>query len=200
MNTRRQFVVLALVSGLMLSPACKKKKPQLPTQAQAPVPTITTPLPDTISEAAPPPPPPSPPKEPAATPPSKPKSQPHHRRKPSQPNQNASSNATGNNSAVAAAHPPPNPATGASSDIAINAEVSDARVTQQQQTTAQLLDAAEKNLKTLPATLGKDEDAMVAQVKTYISQSHAATADKDFERAYNLALKARLLSDALLKK
>jgi hypothetical protein len=41
---------------------------------------------------------------------------------------------------------------------------------------------------------------MVAQIKTYIAQSHKATSDNDFERAYNLATKARLLSDALVKK
>jgi hypothetical protein len=41
---------------------------------------------------------------------------------------------------------------------------------------------------------------MVAQIKTYIDQSRKATSDNDFERAYNLANKARLLSDALVKK
>jgi hypothetical protein len=198
MNTRRQFVVLALMLALMLSSACKKKKPQLPRQAQAPI--IAVALPDKISEAAPPPPPPGKPQEATATPPAKPKSQPRHRRKPPQPAQSAPSNNTGSNATIAAAHPPPNPATGASSDIAINAEVSNAQVTQQQQTTTQLLDAAEKNLKTLSGTLSHDEEVMAAQVRTYVNQSHAATADKDFERAYNLALKARLLSDALLKK
>jgi hypothetical protein len=35
---------------------------------------------------------------------------------------------------------------------------------------------------------------------SYISQSRKAGNDRDFERAYNLAVKARLLADALVKK
>ena len=70
----------------------------------------------------------------------------------------------------------------------------------QKQTTAELLAATEKNLTSVNRKLSHDEQAMVAQIKTYIAQSHKATSDNDFERAYNLATKARLLSDALVKK
>ena len=41
---------------------------------------------------------------------------------------------------------------------------------------------------------------MVTQIKSYIAQSRKATSDGDFERAYNLAMKAHLLADALVKK
>ena len=41
---------------------------------------------------------------------------------------------------------------------------------------------------------------MVTQVKSYISQSRKATSDGDYERAFNLAKKAQLLADALVKK
>ena len=63
-----------------------------------------------------------------------------------------------------------------------------------------MLAAAEKNLKSVNRNLTHDEQAMVAQIKTYIDQSQKATKENDFERAYNLATKARLLSDALVKK
>ncbi|MGB8771079.1 MAG: hypothetical protein WCC92_15780 [Candidatus Korobacteraceae bacterium] len=194
MNIWRQFAAAVLVLSLLLSVACKKKKPQLPPQAQAP--TIAVPIPDEISEAAAPP-PAAPKKEEPAPPPAKPKSQPHHHKKTAQPP--ASNSETSGNSTVAAAHPPPNLAEGAP-DTAIAADVSSAQVSQQKQTTADLLAAAEKNLKSVNRKLSHDEQDMVAQIKTYIKQSRKATSDNDFERAYNLATKARLLSDALVKK
>lgn len=199
MNTWRQFAASVLILSLMLSVACKKKKPQLPPQAQAP--TIAVPVPEEISEATPPPPPPA--KQEAPEPePQKPKPQPHHRKKPAQPPasppENPPANATGN-STVATAHPPPNPAE-ASPDTAIAADVTSAQVSQQKQTTTDLLAAAEKNLTSVNRKLSHDEQAMVSQIKTYISQSRKATSENDFERAYNLATKARLLSDALVKK
>src|ERR1035437_28735 len=57
------------------------------------------------------------------------------------------------------------------------------------------LAATAKNLKSVNRKLTHAEQAMVAQIKTYIDQSRKATSDNDFERAYNLANKARLLSD-----
>ena len=73
-------------------------------------------------------------------------------------------------------------------------------MSQQKQSTTENLAAAEKNLKSVNRTLSHDEQSMVSQIKTYIDQSRKATSDNDFERASNLALKARLLSDALVKK
>ena len=198
MNIWRQLAASVLVLSLFLSVACKKKKPQLPPQAQAP--TISVPVPDEISEAAPPP--PEPKLEVPAREPQKPKSQPHHRKKPAQPPASSpdTTPANGNsNSTVAAAHPLPNPAEVAP-DTAIAADVSSEQVSHQKQTTAELLAATEKNLTSVNRKLSHDEQAMVAQIKTYIAQSHKATSDNDFERAYNLATKARLLSDALVKK
>jgi hypothetical protein len=132
----------------------------------------------------------------------KPKPVPRHRKKPAQPPasspENSPATSTGN-ATVAAAHPPPSPVEGAP-DTAIAADVSSQQVSQQKQTTAELLAAAEKNLKSVNRALNHDEQAMVSQIKTYIDQSRKATSDNDFERAYNLATKARLLSDALVKK
>jgi outer membrane biosynthesis protein TonB len=198
MNIWRQFAASVLALSLLLSVACKKKKPQLPPQAQAP--TISVPVEDEISEAAPPPPPPQQ-EAPAAEPP-KPKPKPRHRKKPAQPPasspENTPATSTGN-ATVAAAHPPLSPAEGAP-DTAIAADASSQQVSQQKQTTAELLAATAKNLKSVNRKLNHDEQAMVAQIKTYIDQSRKATSDNDFERAYNLANKARLLSDALVKK
>jgi len=198
MNIWRQFVASVLALLLLLSVACKKKKPQLPPQAQAP--TISVPVPDEISETAPPPPPPQ--QEAPVVEAQKPKPPPRHRKKPAQPPasspENAPATSTGN-ATVAAAHPPPSPAESAP-DIAIAADVSSQQVSQQKQTTAELLAATEKNLKSVNRKLNHDEQAMVSQIKTYIDQSRKATSENDFERAYNLATKARLLSDALVKK
>jgi hypothetical protein len=52
----------------------------------------------------------------------------------------------------------------------------------------------------LNRTLSHDEEAVVNQIRSYVAQSRKATGDGDFERAYNLATKAHLLSDALVKK
>ncbi len=98
------------------------------------------------------------------------------------------------------AHPPANPANEAPPDTAIAADVTSAQLIQQKQTTAQLLDATEKTLGGLSHTLSHDEEQMVVQIRSYVAQSRKATTDGDFERAYNLATKAHLLSDALVKK
>jgi len=45
-----------------------------------------------------------------------------------------------------------------------------------------------------------DQKTMMDQIKTYITQSRTANTDGDVLRASNLAQKARLLCDELLKK
>jgi len=66
------------------------------------------------------------------------------------------------------------------------------------QTTEQLLQSEQRNLDSINRPLSPEEQAMVAQIKEYIKQSKAATSS-DAVRARNLALKARLLSDELVK-
>lgn len=68
-----------------------------------------------------------------------------------------------------------------------------------QGTTQQLLDGAENNLRNIKRQLSSNEQAMVQQVNDYITQSKKATTDGDNVRAHILALKARLLSDELVK-
>lgn len=203
MKFSRQLVVLPVLA-LLFGVGCQKKSSQLPTQAKAPAEVIPSTLPVEISEEAPPPPPPEE-SEPQPPPPeeTKPKSSAHRRHKAAQPPVTTQSGATAppagasnGTTTIAAAHPPANPAAA----TAIAADVSSAQLSQQKQTTAQLLDETEKTVSGLNRTLSKDDEAIVVQIRSYVVQSRSATKDGDFERAYNLANKAHLLSAALIKK
>ena len=121
----------------------------------------------------------------------------HHgsSKKPAQPPVSNQANIT-----VAVNRPPANPAPEITPDIAIAADVSSQQLVQQKKTTTQLLESTEKNLKGLNRSLNQDEKAMVNQIKSYVTQSRKATSDGDFERAYNLAVKAHLLADALVRQ
>jgi hypothetical protein len=191
--------------GLLCTVGCNKKKPQLPPQAKAPADTIAIPLPGEISEATVPPLPPPPKPQPPPPELPKPKVQARHKRHTTQPPATANNvastpPASSTNTAIAAARPPGNPASETPPDTAIAANVTNAELSQQKQTTTQLLDSTEKTLNGLNRTLSHDEEDVVTQIRSYIAQSRKATTDGDFERAYNLATKAHLLSDALVKK
>ena len=82
----------------------------------------------------------------------------------------------------------------------LTASVSHADALHEKLNTQQLLDTTENNLRTLNRSLSNDEQVMVAHIRSYMQQSKNATTDGDLERAYNLALKARLLSDDLVKR
>ncbi|HVG92581.1 MAG TPA: hypothetical protein VNB54_13895, partial [Alphaproteobacteria bacterium] len=69
-----------------------------------------------------------------------------------------------------------------------------------QTSTDQLLQSAENNLNSITRQLSKEEEAMRTQIKEFIEQSHNATKQNDPARAHNLAVKARLLSDDLVKQ
>jgi outer membrane biosynthesis protein TonB len=69
-----------------------------------------------------------------------------------------------------------------------------------QTSTDQLLQGAEANLNGITRTLSKDEEAMRAQIKEFIKQSRTATTENDPARAHTLAVKARLLSNELVKQ
>jgi hypothetical protein len=199
MSLGRQLVIASLVLILALGAGCKKRKPVLPAQTQAP--TLAVPMPDQIGEAPPPPEPAPPEPEVAVAKQPKPKPQGHHHpRKPAQPPAASEKNDAAGNTTMAAARPPANPATEAPLDTAIGADVSSEQVIEQKQTTAQLIDATEKDLNSLPRNLNRNQKATVIQIKSYLTQSRKATTDFDFERAYNLANKAHLLSEALVKK
>jgi len=67
-------------------------------------------------------------------------------------------------------------------------------------TTEQLLGSAEDNLKKASGRqLNSSQEEMVNQIQQFVEQSKAAVAAGDIERGHNLATKAHLLSDELVK-
>jgi hypothetical protein len=195
----RKLVTLLLVFGLLFIEACNKKKPVLPSHA--PAPTIAVDLPDAIPENPTEEEPASVAQEKQPEPPpvkTKPKKTTRTAAKKTPPPASAppaaSSPATNNNQTVASLRPPAPP------DTAIAAAMPSADITKQKENTAQIVDATENSLKNLSRSLNDDEKAMKTQIQSYLQQSRKATTDGDFERAYNLAKKAQLLADALIKK
>jgi outer membrane biosynthesis protein TonB len=179
------LLLLVTLGGLS---ACKKKRPALPPP-QAQVPSIILPLPEPLPPPTTTPEPnhPQPENVPAAE--NKPpvKKHPHVIKRPQQPPTTAQST-----------QPPPQPQRPAE-DTQLTATNNPQEALHQQLNTTQLLDATENNLKTLNRSLSTDEEAMIQHIRSYMQQSRTALDQKDFERAYNLAYKARLLSDELIK-
>ena len=74
------------------------------------------------------------------------------------------------------------------------------QASQERSTTEQLTAATEGNLKRIAGRqLTPSQQEMVNQVKEFMEQSKKAIAAGDLERGHNLAMKARLLSDELVK-
>jgi hypothetical protein len=73
-------------------------------------------------------------------------------------------------------------------------------VSHDQANTEQLLQSSESNLNGIKRQLSSDEQAIVAQIRDYMTQSRQAIKENDLVRARNLALKAHLLSDDLAKR
>jgi len=65
--------------------------------------------------------------------------------------------------------------------------------------TEQLLQGTENAIKGITRPLSQSEQAMLAQIRDFVKQSREATKENDFGRARNLAVKAHLLSDELVK-
>lgn len=69
-----------------------------------------------------------------------------------------------------------------------------------ERSTAELTSATEANLKQIAGReLSSNQQATVAQIKQFMEQSKKADAAGDPDRAHSLAMKARLLSDELVK-
>lgn len=78
--------------------------------------------------------------------------------------------------------------------------ITDEQAARQRQTTKQLLSSTGEALQQLNGRLlTDDERATVAQIRVFVQQSKAADKAGDLQRAYKLAVKAHLLSDALVK-
>lgn len=66
--------------------------------------------------------------------------------------------------------------------------------------TDQLLQSTENDLNNLKAPLSSEEQTIVTQIRDFINQSRQATKENDGIRAHNLAFKAHLLCDDLIKR
>lgn len=208
MFSKRQFVTGLLVPLLAFQVACHKKQaaqqPKLPGPTEAPTLSQTLPY-----EIQPEPMPEKPGTATAQEPPPLPKKNRPHKKQPasgstqaktSQPAAQPPAQQTTTPATTAELHPPPNP-TNAAAEVAIGPDVSSAEAARDRQSTTQLLDTTEKQLKQVDGNnLSSDQQATLAQIRTYISQSRRAITEGDYERASNLAKKAQLLTDELMKK
>lgn len=189
--TLRVVALLALPLCLFLA-GCHKKKPAVPTEANAPTvqpstqpatTPVTPPETTTTTTTSTPPPQPTSPSKPATNK----KTAKRTDKKPPPPTNTAKNHTVVNDAGTTENKVPQ-----------ISAGTTDA--TLHPQTTAQLLDATDANLKNIHRTLTSDEQAMVQQIQDFAKQSREASAQGDTVRAYNLALKAHLLSDELAHK
>jgi|HubBroStandDraft_4_1064222.scaffolds.fasta_scaffold71885_2 hypothetical protein len=84
--------------------------------------------------------------------------------------------------------------------VQLKGDVTAEQASEQRSTTEQLAAATEENLKKVAERqLGSSQQEVVNQIKDFLEQSKKAIAAGDLERGRNLAMKARLLSDELLK-
>ncbi|MFZ0758716.1 MAG: hypothetical protein WAM69_02100 [Candidatus Sulfotelmatobacter sp.] len=75
-----------------------------------------------------------------------------------------------------------------------------AQALRERSTTEQLAAATEENLKKIAdRQLNPSQQEMVSQIKQFMEQSKTAVAAGELQRGHNLAVKAHLLSDELLK-
>ena len=181
-------VALVLLLGITLG--CEHKKPVL-VMPQQPPPTVApqpSPTPEPVTQAADQPLVPTPTPTPAEQPKTAEKTKPNHGRhavakRPPKTVVQADKTEPAPTS-IGQISPGPTPADAAHS----------------QGSTDQLLQGAEANLNSITRQLSKEEEAMRVQIIQFIKQSHTATSENDPARAYNLAVKARLLSDDLVKQ
>ena len=206
---RLNAAAVALVLLLGISLGCEHKKPVL-VMPQQPPPTAApqaTPTPEPAAQAADQPLVPAPTPTPAEQPKTAETPKPKHGRhaaakKPSpatggeKPGGEVAKNTPPKTKVIPADKTEP-PATSIGQ---ISPGPTPADTAHSQTSTDQLLQGAESNLNSITRQLSKDEEAMRAQIKEFISQSHKATTENDPARAHNFAVKARLLSDELVKQ
>jgi hypothetical protein len=206
MTAAHKFVCSILLLTLLVTQGCNKKKNKaaVPLKMQAPTVAVTLPSEIPLTQE---PEETQPPlvEKPTPTPPAKAKT------KAKKPARNSTKKATPaatpaatpqttqGNQTVASAKLPENPAE-AVPETMIAAAVPNAQLVQQKEDTTRMVDATENALKGLTRSLSDEEKSMKRQIQSYVRQSRKATEDGDFERAYNLAKKAQILADALIKK
>ena len=201
MRIARATVAGILLASMLALGGCKKKKPAVPPpQAQAPAisqsePEAQPPVPAASEPNRPQPEATQPEIAPAATAPApKPKTKPRHAAKKTVPPPAVEKPAEKQPSKTVVTEGGTQPAT-----PQLSASMPHDRAIHQKLNTNQLLEATDYNLKSIARVLNADEQAMLQHIRSYMQQSRDAAKDGDTERAYNLALKAHLLSDELIK-
>lgn len=135
----------------------------------------------------------------------KPVPKPHHRKKASTSNCSTAAPAPNSteNSASATPCPPPRKVVrnGGSDELPVQLTGgTSADESLHKSSTEQLRVATEENLKKVEGhQLSASQQDMKNQINQFMQQSKTAAADGDVDRAHNLSLKARLLSDELVK-
>ncbi len=208
MKLRLNAVAIVLMLLLGISLGCQHKKPVLvvPQQPPATAAPQPAPTPDPVTQQAAdqplvPVPAPTPAEQPKTAETPKPKHGRHAAAK--KPSPAVGGEKPGGE--VAKNTPPkkvvqPDKTEPASSIPQISPGPTPADPTHSQTSTDQLLQGAEANLNSINRQLSKDEEAMRTQIKEFITQSRKATTENDPARAHILAVKARLLSDDLVKQ
>ena len=195
MSKHRTLTVFMLLAILLGASGCKLRKKTMPV-AQAQAPTIR-PTQTATTQPGPPPPVTGEPSRPLptpgevtiadATPPKEiPKPRPVPKRAPPK-------------KTVAETEPAP-PAQVQQQPGQLTASNSQGDSVRQKTDTAQLIETIETELRSISHPLNNNEQTMVQHIRSYIKDSQNATANRDYEMAYKLAVKAHLLSDELVKK
>jgi len=205
MTATRKFVFPTLLFTLLMVQGCNKKKASVPPKMQAP--TVAVVLPDELPLTEVPeeptpsvaevPPPAAPPKTKTKKPA---RSNPAAAKKTSPSANPPATQPAPDSQAAANVRPPKSPAGEAAPETLLAAAVPSAKLAQQKEDTARMVDATENALKGINRNLTDEEKSMRSQIQSYLQQSRKATTDGDVERAYNLAKKAQLLAEALIKK
>lgn len=193
---RLNSAVAGLLLLVLLAAGCQHKKPVLVMPQQTPPATAPPQATPTPAEAET-----QPAQPPEAQPTATPAEQPKTADK-TKPKRHAAAKKPGDKSDVAHNNPPKKiiPAEPVPTPQPISPGQTPANGGNNQASTDQLLQGAEANLNGITRTLSKDEEAMRAQIREFIKQSRTATTDNDPARAHTLAVKARLLSDELVKQ
>ena len=171
-------------------PAAAEKEP-VPEQAPPATPETSVP-----SQTPPPPATENPPSKPVSTGPAKPKPQSARTRK-------------GHRTRKRAAKPPADPnetkkvvvSNGSTAEPVIQISSGKPSAPQDVNSTGSLMDATSSNLKKISGLqLSPAQQDMVKQIRAYLEQAKTASGMGDTQGAHNLAFKAHLLSEELLKR
>jgi hypothetical protein len=205
MKSNLKPVVLLLCCGMLFVAGChEKKKPALPPQASAP-PANTQPPPFQPQPEVKPQEPSTTNQEPAQTEQKPSPATPKHPKPHAVARKPTPKPPTTEKPPEVAVNTPPRiiiqeGGTDNSSSGRIAPLNSHTEAAHNQATTDQLLDSTENNLRAIKRQLSADEQAQVKQIRDFMSQARQAIKDSDSVRAHNLALKAHLLSDDLVRQ